>query len=468
MIRIFSQYVSAKALVLMTIEGVLIASAMLGGIHIRFWNSPVDLAFYTALPDFAIQVLLTVVVFQICFYYNELYDLTASRRRAELWTCLGQAIGLGCLIMGFLYFLVPALLIGGGVFFISLGLASALLVANRVLLDKAWAVTPFQNVLILGTGTMAMAVARELNRREDLNVRLIGLLEDGAAAPGSAAQVFGHTVFKAGADLEALVTQEKISRIIVAQKERRGILPIRALVTLRVRGVQVEDVASAIAALTGRVWLNSVHPSWFVFSGGFRRSRLTGFLKRVVDVLAACALLLLAAPLMLIVAVMVRLDSRGPALYRQIRVGLGGREFMVLKFRSMRPDAETGNRPQWATEHDPRVTRVGRFLRKYRLDELPQLINVLRGEMSFVGPRPERPAFVERLRDEIAYYDERHSVRPGLTGWAQVQYSYGSSVEDALRKLEYDLFYLKHMSPLFDLAIMFQTVRIVFTGHGAR
>jgi exopolysaccharide biosynthesis polyprenyl glycosylphosphotransferase len=239
-------------------------------------------------------------------------------------------------------------------------------------------------------------------------------------------------------------------------------------VKLKVQGVTIEDAQSTMAALTGRVWLRSVRPSWFVFSDGFRRSRVGMVSKRAIDLVFSLLGLLFSAPIMLLIAVAVKLDSKGPVLYRQTRVGWKGRHFQVLKFRSMRVDAEAENGAQWALENDPRVTRVGRVLRKFRLDELPQFINVICGDMSFVGPRPERPVFVEQLRKAIPYYDERHSVRPGITGWAQVQYRYGASVEDAYRKLEYDLFYLKNTSILFDCAILFQTIRIVLDGQGGR
>jgi exopolysaccharide biosynthesis polyprenyl glycosylphosphotransferase len=240
------------------------------------------------------------------------------------------------------------------------------------------------------------------------------------------------------------------------------------LVSLRVQGLRVDDAPTALAGLTGRISLRSVRPSWFVFSEGFHRSKWNDLLKRILDLVAAVIGLLASLPIMLFVAVAIRLDSKGSIIYRQKRVGRMNRPFEVLKFRSMRVDAEKESGAQWATENDPRITRIGRFLRKYRLDELPQFINVIRGEMSFVGPRPERPEFVTQLREKIPYYDERHSVRPGLTGWAQVRYSYGSSVDDASQKLEYDLFYLKNMSLTFDLAILFNTIRIVLGGHGGR
>ena len=268
--------------------------------------------------------------------------------------------------------------------------------------------------------------------------------------------------------MESIAKRRGISRIIVALEDCRGTLPTRELVTLRVQGLRVEDAATALSGLTGRVALRAVKPSWFVFSDGFYRSKWNDLLKRALDLAAANLGFALSLPVMILVALAVRLDSKGPVIYRQIRVGRMGRRFNVLKFRSMRTDAEKENGAQWASQNDPRVTKVGRFLRKYRLDELPQFYNVIRGEMSFVGPRPERPEFVQELRKTIPYYDERHSVRPGITGWAQVQYSYGASVEDAFNKLEYDLFYLKNLSLTFDLAILFRTVKIALGGYGGR
>jgi sugar transferase (PEP-CTERM system associated) len=322
-------------------------------------------------------------------------------------------------------------------------------------------------VVILGTGQLALELARELTRREDLNMKLEGLIS-GASNGGAEESVFGVPVLGSVLELESIAKQRDVSRIIVALEDRRGVLPTRELVTLRVRGVRVDDASTALSALTGRVSLRTVKPSWFVFSDGFHRSRWNDILKRVLDLVVGMVGLILSAPVMALVALAVRWDSRGPVIYRQTRVGRMGKCFQVLKFRSMRTDAELKNGAQWATADDPRVTRIGKALRKYRLDELPQFINVIRGEMSFVGPRPERPEFVEDLRKTIPYYDERHSVRPGLTGWAQVQYSYGASIEDAFNKLEYDLFYLKHLSITFDMAIIVQTIRIVFSGRGGR
>ena len=468
MIRVFSQYVSPRSILLMMLEGLVITLALVCGARLRFWDSDAGFLAYVGVSDFLIQLAAFVVILQVSFYYCHLYDLSAIRHRHEMWISLGQSLGVGCLLLGLLYFAFPGLVISRGVFFISIALVAAFVTLNRAMLDRVWMVAaPRENTVILGTGKLGVTVCRELTSRDDLDVSLKGFVSLGVdhLADGG---ILGRPVLGAVDQLPAIVEQLGISRIIVALEDRRQTLPIRELVTLRVSGVRVEEAHSTISSLTGRVWLETVKPSWFVFSDGFRRSHLTAFLKRTIDLVCGLLGLVLSAPLMLLVAVAIRLDSKGPVIYRQARVGLRGRIFDVLKFRSMRTDAEAENGAQWASDRDPRVTRVGRFLRKYRLDELPQFLNVIRGEMSFVGPRPERPVFVEQLRKEISYYDERHTVRPGLTGWAQVQYEYGASVEDAARKLEYDLFYLKNMSVMFDCAIIFKTVGIVLAGQGGR
>jgi sugar transferase (PEP-CTERM system associated) len=471
MISVFNQYISQKRLVLMLWEGILIALCVVIAARLRFWNDAETFAIYTALPGFGIQIVATVLVFQICFYYNDLYDLQVFQSHSERTVRLWQALGSACIVCGLLYFLVPGIQIGRGVFFISLALLASGISLSRTMLDLTWKRTaPPQQVLILGTGQAALTVARELALRPDLNMALAGFLDKTAPADENSGSgtLFGLPVLGSLDSLQQVVDKHHVSRIVVALEDQRGALPISTLVNLRVRGIPVEDTCTMLAGLTGRVWLNTVRPSWFVYSGGFHRSRLTLVLKRMLDLSLSIAGLILSAPLMLLIAVAVRLDSHGPVLYRQERVGLGGRVFRVLKFRSMSNDAESRNGAQWAVVDDPRVTRVGRILRKFRLDELPQFFNVIRGEMSFVGPRPERPVFVEQLRKAIPYYDVRHSVRPGITGWAQVRYTYGSTLEESSQKLEYDLFYLKNMSILFDCAIVFQTVRIVLFGRGAR
>jgi sugar transferase (PEP-CTERM system associated) len=466
MIRILNQYVSPKTLLLLGWEELLITLSFLAGLWLRFFDDPEAFRAFTTMPSFAGQALVIIVVFQGCFYFNDLYNAHAVRRREEETMRLFESMGAGCMLLGLLYFAIPDLLIGRGVFVISMVLVAISVTTSRFVLQRGWSVGPAETVLVLGTGPMAAAVARQLSLRLDLNIHAAGLVSESASGCNGD-DLFGYKILGPIDRLVEIATATKASRIIVAVEDRRGTLPVRSLVKLKAEGVRIEDADSLMASLTGRVWLETVRPSWFIFTDGFKRSRFTTFAKRSSDLFLSLLGFTLAAPIMGLVAVAVKLDSRGPVLYEQERVGWKGGTFQLLKFRSMRVDAEA-NGAQWAAMRDPRVTRVGRFIRKYRLDELPQFINVIRGDMSFVGPRPERPVFVEQLREAIPYYDERHSVRPGITGWAQIQYAYGASVEDAFRKLEYDLFYLKNMSIAFDCAIVFRTIRTVLSGTSAR
>jgi len=258
-----------------------------------------------------------------------------------------------------------------------------------------------------------------------------------------------------------------VDRIIVALDERRGKFPLEQLLFCRLKGIRVDDGVAFTEQLAGKLSVENLHPSFLIFSDGFKRSAIFKRLKRGVDIIGSLLGLTLFAPVMLIISLAIRLDSKGPVLYRQERIGEDGKIFNLLKFRSMSIDAEE-NGPVWAEVDDQRVTRVGRVIRKSRFDEIPQMFNVLKGEMSFIGPRPERPFFVDTLKNEIPYYSERHVIKPGITGWAQICYRYGASKEDALEKLKYDLYYIKHMSLILDLMILFETIKIVFLGKGAR
>ncbi len=445
----------------MLTESILILLSLLAAAKLRFWSDPVALDAYVGSSNFVMASLTVLVVIQICFYYNDLYDLSERISRGEEVVRLGQALGAACMLLGLLYLVVPGLLVGRGVLVIAVSLVLASVTATRFGLERVWQLTvPKSKVAVVGQGALATAVMDALEHRSDLGFELAGAVSSTGAA-GDNRRLLGTIE-----DLAGIVSKHDISRIVVALEDSRGALPVRELVRLRVQGLVIEDAHTALAALTGRVWLEAVRPSWFVFSDGFRRPFLVAVMKRAIDLASSVIGLLLTAPIMALVALAIKLDSKGTVLYKQTRVGLGDRPFELLKFRSMRTDAETANGAQWAQESDPRVTRVGRILRKYRLDELPQFINVLRGDMSLVGPRPERPIFVRQLRERIPFYDERHSARPGVTGWAQVEYKYGSSIEDAYRKLEYDLFYLKNMSILFDVMIVLRTVGIVLFGAG--
>jgi sugar transferase (PEP-CTERM system associated) len=411
------------------------------------------------------KALLCVAVLQLSLYYGELYELRV-RRRMELFLRLGQCLAVGAVALTVIFFAAPALEVGRGIFGIFMALVAATLLVWRLVLDWTWGAAELgERALVLGTGVSARNVARAMLKQSPLGYRVLGFLTEHPREVGR--RLVNPSVVGTLDDLSRLTRDLDASLIVVAQEDRRRRLPVEALLRCRLAGVRVVEAATLFESLSGQIPLRDLRPSWLIFSSGFHKPRFLRSVKRVGEVALAGVALLLAAPILALVALAVKLSSPGPVLYRQTRVGEGGREFPLLKFRTMRPDAEAASGPVWAAaENDPRITWVGKLLRKTRLDELPQLWNVLRGDMSFVGPRPERPHFVEKLRKVIPYYDERHAVRPGITGWAQVKFPYGSTLEDAEGKLEFDLFYVKHMSLLFDVAIVLETAKVMLLGRG--
>jgi sugar transferase (PEP-CTERM system associated) len=327
-----------------------------------------------------------------------------------------------------------------------------------------------RRVLILGSGDGMRAVGERLQKRPQREVKLVGVLATQApdSFDGSLAG-FAVREFVPGSNLLDLVQQLKVTDVIVASTEQRGgVLPMQELLACRIRGVRVSDLTAFYERWQGEFPIESLKASWLIYGRGFEQGWACITAKRALDIAASVVLLLVSIPAMLMAAIAIRLESAGPVIYRQERVGQGGRTFQILKFRSMSLTAEKDGVARWAGAGDARITRVGHVLRRTRIDELPQLFNVLRGEMSVVGPRPERPTFVDQLRNEVRFYDVRHSVKPGLTGWAQVRFAYAASIEDSQRKLQYDLYYVKNHSTLLDLRILFETVRVVLRGEGAR
>lgn len=467
MFQLFSQYVSRKSAFFLAADAIMIVFALVAGTKLRYLSDPQAFAYYTELPDFGYRVLIVVAVFLVSGYYNELYTTMLNHGVGEQFFRLTQSLGIGCFLLAALYFVFPTLQMGRLAFALGLLLMLLFVMGSRWATDQAWRnALPKENILILGATDLAADIAREISFRSDLNLRVTGFVRPSDRSDEEHSKVFGRQILGAIEDLEDIVQSYSISKVIVALDERRGVLPMQKLLRLRTRGIQVEDARSTLTALTGRIQLDSMRSSWFIFSEGFRRTRYSMAVKRTIDLILSITGLILCLPVMLLTAIVVRLDSPGPILYRQTRTGLNGRPFELLKFRTMRQDAESDGVARWSVENDPRITRTGGFMRKYRFDELPQFVNVIRGDMSFVGPRPERPEFVDQLAQKIPYYEERHTKRPGITGWAQVCFPYGSTVEDALRKFEYDLFYLKNVSILFDVAIVFQTVKIVLWGRG--
>ena len=338
-----------------------------------------------------------------------------------------------------------------------------LIAVHRIVMSPLFRTRFFHhNVLVMGTGPEARGVEASLASCSAPGMRLVGFYSH--VEDASSSSVFGRDI-----DLLDVASKLNVDEIIVAMRDQRGgVLPLRALLECRLHGIQVTDLPRFFERVHGRIPIEAVKASWLIYGNGFRQSLVRTVIKRTFDITASLVLVITMLPLMVVVATLLAMESGGPIIYRQQRVGLGGRTFQLLKFRSMRPDAEADGKPRWANVGDPRITKLGALLRRTRADELPQLLNVLRGEMSLVGPRPERPVFVEMLTQQIPFYAVRHSVKPGLTGWAQVRYSYGANVEQSMKKLEYDLYYVKNHSLFLDFHILLATVRVVMRGEGAR
>ncbi len=395
-----------------------------------------------------------------------LYQAHARQNRLDVFLRLVLAFGFGGVALMVLYYLVPRVYIGRGVLALTLVLGFVGIQALRAGAHRLFGAEAFKRrVLVYGAGANADLINQRLRRASDRqSFAIVGFVP----VPGHRQVVADALLARTDLALPELVEMLGIHEIVVAPDERRGGLPMEEMLACAQRGTNVIDLAAFFEREAGLIKLNVVEPSTLVFSGGFDHSLPRMLSKRCFDVAAAALLLLASWPAMLLVALCISLESRGPVLYRQVRVGESGRTFSLVKFRSMRVDAEGDGVARWASRNDDRVTRVGAFIRKTRLDELPQLFNVLRGEMSFVGPRPERPQFVDQLNQEIRYYNVRHSVKPGLTGWAQLRYPYGASVRDAEEKLKFDLFYVKNHGLLLDLMILLQTVEVVMFRRGAR
>ena len=452
---------TGRVVTLIAFETVLIVSMVLLAAYLRLGSEA--LATVTEWPKW----LLITVVTQFCLYYADLYDTRVIRDRRELFVRVMYALGATSFLLASVYYALPEMIVGRGVFMIAALCLVTTVLGWRVIFE--WTnryVAPRERLLLVGTSKVAVELARELYERVDLGADIVGFIDPDPARVG--APVINPGVVGTIEDIPMLVRAMSVDRVVVSLADARGTLPMEKLLEMRLDGVAFDHLATVYEEYTGKIAVENLRPSWFIFSTGFRKGRLLQTGKRLLDIAIAGFGLLLALPIMIGVAIAVRLDSAGPILYRQLRVGQHGRLFNLFKFRSMREDAEAKTGAVWATERDPRITRVGRFLRHARLDEIPQLWNVLRGDMSIVGPRPERPEFVESLAREIPFYGQRHTVKPGLTGWAQVSYTYGGSVDGTMEKLQYDLFYIKNLSLPLDLFVMFCTAKIVLLGRGAR
>ncbi|TRD09987.1 TIGR03013 family PEP-CTERM/XrtA system glycosyltransferase [Erythrobacter insulae] len=374
------------------------------------------------------------------------------------------AISLGIIALAFIDFLLPGNTFWRSTLLYAMGFAVLVLVIDRLVLNSFLGSSAFRRrVMVLGAGDRAERL-RKLGEKPEAGFAIVSYV-----AMSEPERVVEEAIPREAIhDLGRFVENLGVSEVVLALQERRNALPLKDLLRIKTKGCHVNDFSSFMERETGKVDLDTVNPSWLIFSDGFSSGRMfSSAVKRVFDITASLILLLLTFPIIAVFAVLVKLDSKGPAFFRQERVGLYGQTFYLHKLRSMRTDAEKDG-SKWAEENDPRITRMGRFIRKVRIDELPQTWSVLKGHMSFVGPRPEVPTFVESLEEEIPFFAERHMVKPGITGWAQINYPYGASTEDSRKKLEFDLYYAKNYTPFLDFVILLQTVRVVLWPEGAR
>ncbi|WP_291984368.1 TIGR03013 family XrtA/PEP-CTERM system glycosyltransferase [Luteitalea sp.] len=468
MYRIITGGFSLRRTAFVAVEHGLIVFAVVLAAVVRL-GTPETVDEYLA---WAIRAFFVAGILQVCLHYGDLYDMRTLADQRDLLVGILRSLGAASVVLAIVYYWVPGLMLGRGVFALATVLIIALVTGWRIAFE--WISTrgrPTERLLIVGTGPAAVNLARVLlERRSELGAELVGFVDSDPAKVGSASGADANRVDIIGTvkDVPAIVRSGRVDRVVVSLADARGKLNMDELLAMKLNdGVRFDHLASVYEQYTGKIAVENLRPSWMIFSDGFRKSDTMEGVKRVSDIVFAIVGLLLASPLMLGVWLALRFGSSGPAIYSQKRVGKDGVTFTIHKFRSMRVDAETASGAVWARENDPRVTKLGRFLRRTRLDELPQLWNVLRGDMSFVGPRPERPEFIAELTRKIPFYGQRHVVRPGLTGWAQVRHRYGASVDDSQEKLQYDLFYIKHMSFAFDLYIVLETVKTVLVRGGS-
>ncbi len=412
-----------------------------------------------------IYIIFFVLFSQLVFFLNELYNTTKRiSKKVLIIKCVLS------FIIVYISFYTIYLFLGAPACFqcIFIPLVSCILIFYARILFY-WILKKIDiahRVLFLGTDDLTISVVRDICAVNHPKFKVIGFISDDPSLLGKS--LVNPRVVGLIDDLNSIVEREKVGKVVVCYKQARGSFPVSELIKCRFRGVEILDIYTFYELLHGKILINGLRPSWLIFSEGFKKTKLLKFLKREIDIVASALGLLIALPILIITAILIKIESKGPIIYKQERVGENNKVYNLYKFRSMRVDAEKDTGPVWAEENDNRTTKVGKFIRKIRIDEIPQMINVLKGDMSFVGPRPERPYFVKMLSAKIPYYNERHSIKPGITGWAAINYGYGANFEDALEKLQYDIYYIKNISPLFDLYIILKTIKIVIGRIGSR
>lgn len=472
MIRLLHAYFPARTIFLGISEACIISLAFLTAAVARLGTGGAGYIFSN--QHGSIKILAMSLLIVLCMHYFDLYDTTVFRNQREVLVRLFEALGTVYSLSVLLYYFYPSLELGRGIFVIGLIFAAMLLCGWRELFSKINSVPELADrALIFGDGPLADLLQTEFESRPELGTRVVGRVLPSAneyQCRDALANTFPGKCNETETEdyLSRTLKSLRATRVVVAMGDRRGRLPVDVLLSLKCRGLQVQDGVEVYEAITGKVPIESLRLGWLLFSPGCHASRTHLAYKRTASIVISIFGLVLTLPLLPFVALAIKLTSRGPILYRQRRVGREGVLFNCYKFRTMRADAEADTGATWAQDDDPRITKVGKFLRKSRLDEIPQLWNVLKGDMSLVGPRPERPEFTDYLSREIPNYHLRHTVRPGITGWAQIRYKYASSLEDAREKLRYDLFYIKNMSIGLDLLVFLQTIKVILFSEGAK
>ncbi len=465
-LRVFNHYVRFPFVLLGLIEGSILFLTLFLGILLRLHSGFHEIR--VVFESHWLEGVIYISVMIIAMISSGLYQARLREGPFGFLLRLTAAFLLGTVALSVIFYLVPDVFLGRGVLIISISSSFLALTIIRYLIHKIDPNVFKKRILVLGSGKRALTIT-ELRRRSDqFGFTILGYVH----LRGEPAVVPQEKIINMDVPLVDYVEKHDIDEIVLAVDDRRKGIPMHELLNCKMRGVDILDVVTFFERETGKIRLDQVHPSWFLFSEGFNHGAGREITKRAFDILASFFLLAITWPFMLVTALAIYLESGCkwgiPILFRQVRLGQEGRPFQVLKFRSMIVDAEKSGKAQWATKNDSRITRVGGFIRKTRIDELPQIYNVFRGDMSFVGPRPERPEFVVMLSEKIPYYSERHRVRPGITGWAQLLYPYGSSEKDALEKLQYDLYFVKNHSLFLDILILLQTAEVVLFGRGAR
>lgn len=465
MFRISNHYVSITGIILFVCEVLILMASVYLGASIRFMSSVQP--FSSPVSDLLPEALTFAFVMVFGMTTLGMYQLDHKEDFRHTLLRLMPAFALGFGLMTLVFYLAPDLYFGRGILGIVMLVAASGVFLSRIVFFRWSDLSLLEpQIMILGVGTVAKECADLAGNNYGHNkFNIIGFVP----MPKEECLVSSESVLPLGGSLTSMAKKHNVNEIVVAvQNRRNGSFPIQELLECKLNGIKVSDAATFFEREMCQIRVDSLQPSWLVFGGGFDQGPLRTGIKRSFDLFASIILLIAALPIMVITALCILVEDGRPILYRQVRVGKDGRHFVVLKFRSMQNDAEKAGKPQWAAENDPRMTKVGRIIRKLRIDELPQILNVLKGEMSFVGPRPERPFFVQQLCEEIPYYNVRHSIKPGITGWAQVRYQYGASVEDAIQKLQYDLYYVKNNSLFLDIIILIDTVQVVLFGKGGR